>query len=184
MTRRPWFLAALCVPWIVLAVYYAPLLVSLGWHVRHGMSVDYRGLRVRVPLGWIADLSLTKDDFPANPQGITLEKQPKSLAFEVAGPEMMYFNVLLPDADHSPDQQAEQWKDLFRQSHSATQFEIASLNSLAPGMECLEATPFGNKSAGALTCVSVTDGWVAQYAGAQEHVPLFLEIAAGLKLKS
>src|ERR1700751_311121 len=88
MTRKAWLLIGLCIPVICLAVYYAPSLVSLGWHAMYGMAVNYRGLRVRVPLGWTADLALTKDDYPANPQGITLEKQPKTLGFEVAGPEM------------------------------------------------------------------------------------------------
>lgn len=106
MTRNAWLLIGLCVPVICLAVYYAPFLVSLGWHVMHGTAVNYRGLRVRVPLGWTADLTLTKDDYPANPQGITLEKQPKTLAFDVAGPEMMYFNLLLPDPGKDPAQQA------------------------------------------------------------------------------
>jgi hypothetical protein len=183
MTQKAWLMLALCIPVICLAVYYAPFLVSLGWHVMHGMSVDYRGLRVRVPLGWTADLALTKDDFPANPQGITLEKQPRTLAFEVAGPEMMYFNLLLPDARSGPAQQAEQWKTLFRQAHPVSDFNIASRDGLSPGMDCLEATPVGNKSAAAWTCISVEDGWVADYAGAREHVPVFLDVAANLKAK-
>jgi len=172
-----------CIPFICLAVYYTPFLVSLGWHVMHGMAIDYRGLRVRVPLGWTADLTLMKDDFPANPQGITLEKQPKTLGFEVAGPEMMYFNLLLPDAGSEPAQQAAQWEALFTQAHPSPDFEISRREGLAAGMDCLEATPRGNDSAAALACVSTKDGWAARFAGSKEHVPLFLEIAAGLKSK-
>jgi len=183
ITRKAWLLIGLCIPVICVAVYYTPFLVSLGWHVMHGMAVNYRGLRVRVPLGWTADLTLTKDDFPANPQGIVLERQPKTLAFEVAGPEMMYFNLLLPDAGKEPAQQAREWKDLFVQAHPASEFRIAGPEGLSSGMDCLEATPVGNNSAAALTCISVKDGWVAQYAGAQVHVPLFLGIAANLKAK-
>ena len=52
--RSTWWLVLFCAPFICVAVYYTPWLVSLGWHVTHGMSVDYRGLRVRVPLGWTA----------------------------------------------------------------------------------------------------------------------------------
>jgi hypothetical protein len=183
VTRNAWLLIGLCVPVICLAVYYAPFLVSLGWHVMHGMTVNYRGLRVRVPLGWTADLTLTMDDYPANPRGITLEKQPKTLAFEVAGPEMMYFNLLLPDAGKAPAQQAQEWKNFFLQAHSTSEFHIADLEGLSSGMDCLEATPVGNKSAAALTCISMKDGWVATYAGAQVHVPLFLDVAANLKGK-
>ena len=183
MTPRMWPLIALCIPVICLAVYYTPFLVSLGWHLVHGMTVNYRGLRVRVPLGWTSDLTLMKDDFPANPQGITVEKQPKTLAFEVAGAEMMYFNLLLPDARDTPAQESEQWKSLFRQAHPASEFDVTSREGNSPGMDCLEATPVGNKSAAALTCISVKDGWVANYAGARTHVPLFLDIAAKLKAK-
>lgn len=170
-----------CVPWVCLAVYYAPFLVSLGWHITHGRAVNYRGLRVRVPMGWTADLTPIKDDFPANPQGVTLEKQSKSLAFEVAGPEMMYFNLLLPDAGSEPAQQAHQWKDLFLRAHPASEFSVSSVDGSLPGMDCLEATPANNKSAAALACISVNNGWVAEYAGARTDVPLFLDIASRLK---
>jgi hypothetical protein len=179
-----WLLVALCIPVICLAMYYTPFLVSLGWHALHGMTVNYRGLRILVPLGWTADLTLMKDDFPSNPQGVTVEKQPKSLAFEVPGPEMMYFNVLLPDADAGPDQQAEQWEHLFRRAHPDSQFDVTSHTEPAPGMNCLEATPLANKAAVALTCISVKDGWIAEYAGARERMAQFLTIASGLKPKS
>jgi len=35
------------------------------------------------------------------------------------GPELMYINILLPDAEHTPQQQAAEWQDLFRTSHPA-----------------------------------------------------------------
>jgi hypothetical protein len=119
-----------------------------------------------------------------NPQGVTLEKQPKSLAFEVAGPEMMYFNLLLPDTGIEPAQQAEQWANLFRRVHPDSQFTLTSPAGLAPGMECLEATPLENNDATALSCISVENGWIAEYAGARKHMAEFLSIAAGLKSKT
>lgn len=182
-TRRTWVLILFCVPFICLAVYFTPSLVSLGWHVMHGSAIKYRGLWVRVPSGWTADLTLMKDDFPANPQGITLEKQPKTLAFEVAGPEMMYFDLLLPDAKDTPAQQAAQWESLFRQAHPASSFDITSRNNLSDGMDCLQATPRDNNKAAALACISLQGGWLGQFAGSQEHVPVFLQVAAGLKSK-
>lgn len=184
MTGKVWLLFLLCIPVICLAIYYTPLLASLGWHALHGMTVKYRGLRIRVPLGWTADLTLMKDDFPSNPQGVTLEKQPRSLAFVVPGPEMMYFNVLLPDAEVTSAQQAEQWEHLFRRAHPDSQFEVTSHAGLAPGMDCLEATPLTNKTGVALSCISVKDGWIAEYAGAREHMEQFVWIASGLKPKS
>jgi hypothetical protein len=184
VTRKTWLLILVCIPVCCLAMYYTPYLVSLGWHLLHGMAINYRGLRIRVPLGWTADLTLTRDDFPSNPQGVTLEKQQKSLAFEVPGPEMMYFNVLLPDAEVGPDQQAEQWEHLFRRAHPDSRFSVASHTELAPGMNCLEATPSANQTAVAMTCISVKDGWIAEYAGAREHRAQFLSIASGLKGKS
>ena len=69
--RSIWRPLLLCAPVICLAVYYTPWLVSLGWHAMHGMSVNYRGLRIRVPLGWTALTTAAEDDFPANPQGLT-----------------------------------------------------------------------------------------------------------------
>jgi hypothetical protein len=183
MTRKTWRLMLLCVPFIIVAVYFTPTLVSLGWHVMHGMTLNYRGLQIQVPLGWTADLTLMKDDYPANPQGVTLEKQPKTLAFEVAGPEMMYFNLLLPDERSTPAQQLAQWESLFRQAHPSSDFDIFRRNNLSADTDCLEATPRGNHVGAALACISVKNGWVAEFAGAQAHVPLFLAIAANLKVK-
>lgn len=169
---------------ICLAVYYTPWLVSLGWHAAHGMSVHYRGLRVRVPLGWTALTTAPEDDYPENPQGVTIEKQPKSLAFDPDGPEMMYFNLLLPDPKTTASQQIGEWQDFFRQAHPDSRFDLAPLAGVPSGMDCLQATPRGNRAAAALACVSLKDGWLARFAGSQANVPLFLEIAGGLKSKS
>jgi len=183
MTYRAWLMMLICLPVICLAVYYTPLLVSLGWHAMHGMGVNYRGLRIQVPLGWTADAAPQKDDFPASPQGITLEKQPETLHFESPGPETMYFNVLLPDARSTPSQQAAQWESLFRQSHSPSEFNMSRLADLSADMSCIQATPVTSNSAAALACISIENGWVAEYAGSQAHVSLFLQVASALKTK-
>jgi hypothetical protein len=181
--RSVWWLALLCTPIICAALYYTPWLVSLGWHATHGMSVDYRGLRIRVPLGWTPVTIAAQDDFQANPQGITLEKQAESFSFEPRGPEMMYFNLLLPDPKTTPSQQVAEWQNLFRQAHPSSVFDLASPAGVPPDMACLQATPLNNRSAAALACVSVKGGWLAQYAGSQANVPLFLETAAALESK-
>ncbi len=182
--RSMWWLVLFCAPVICVAVYYTPWLVSLGWHATHGMSVDYRGLRVRVPLGWTAVTTAAQDDFLENPQGVTIEKQPKSLSFESGGPEMMYFNLLLPDSKITPSQQIAEWQDLFRQAHPSSGFDLASPAGVPSDMDCLQATPLNSRAAAAIACISLKGGWLAQYAGSQAHVPLFLEIAAALKSKS
>jgi hypothetical protein len=184
MTRRAWFMFLMCLPVICLAVYYTPLLVSLGWHVTHGMAVNYRGLRIQVPFGWTADTSSQNEDFPASPQGITLEKQAETLHIEAPGPETMYFNILLPDAGITPSQQAAQWENLFRQSHPASDFNVSRVGDLSSDMDCLQAIPLASRSAAALDCISLKNGWVAIYAGSQAHVPLFLQVAGTLKAKA
>jgi hypothetical protein len=185
LKRRPnvWRLALLCVPVICLAVYYTPWLVSLGWHAMHGMSVNYRGLHVRVPLGWTAVTTAAEDDYPDNPQGITIEKQPKTLSFENDGPEMMYFDLLLPDPKTTPSQQIAEWEKLFRQAHPASDFDITDPTGVSDNIDCIQATPHSARSAAALACISLKNAWLAQYAGSQAHVPLFLSIAATLKSK-
>ncbi|HTA86338.1 MAG TPA: hypothetical protein VK729_08690 [Silvibacterium sp.] len=184
MPRTTWLLIMCCLPVIVLAVYFTPLLVSLSWHVMHGASINYRGLRVRVPMGWTVDINTLKEDFPANPQGITLEKQPKTLSLIAPGQESMYFNLLLPDGRSTPTQQVAQWESLFRQSHSTSDFDIVRRNDLHPDMNCLEAIPHGIPSAAALACISLEHGWVAEFAGSQGNVPLFLQVAGALKRKT
>ena len=184
--RRPTVLRLVlfCTPIICLAVYYTPWLVSLAWHAMHGMRIDYRGLHVRVPLGWTAIPTPAEEDYPDNPQGITIEKQPKTLSFEPDGPEMMYFNLLLPDSKATPSQQIAEWQNLFRQAHPASGFDVASPPGVPSSMDCLQATPRNSRSDAALACVSLKDGWLGQFAGSQAHVPLFLQIAAALKSKS
>ena len=177
--------ALACIPLIILAVYYSPTLTSLGWHILHGKAIDYRGLRVEVPWGWTADLSLMKEDYPANPQGITLEKPPKTLNIESRGPELIYINLLLPDARSTPQQQAAEWQSLFRQSHPGAQFDVAPPQGFPASANCLEATPRANApdvpQGAALACISLTGGWLANYAGSQRNVPLFRNVIAQLK---
>jgi hypothetical protein len=175
----------LCIPLVGVAVYYAPALTALGWHVVHGNAVEYRGLRVQVPLGWTADMNQAGDDFQANPQGVTLQKPPKTLNLEARGPELIYVNLLLPDARSTPQQQAEEWKSLFRQSHPTSDFNVAAPADLPSGIDCLEATPRSisrDMPAGAaLACISLQEGWLANYAGTRGNVPLFEQIIGNLK---
>jgi hypothetical protein len=185
ISRAGKIFALLCIPLVILAVYYAPALTSLGWHLLHGKAIDYRGLHVDVPWGWTADLSLMKEDFPANPQGITLEKPPKTLNIESRGPELIYINLLLPDARSTPQQQAAEWQSLFRQSHPSDEFDIASPQDFPASANCLEATPRATAAnapkGAALACISLTGGWVANYAGSQRNVLLFRDVIGRLK---
>jgi hypothetical protein len=177
--------AVLCIPLICLAVYYSPTLTSLGWHVMHGRAIEYRGLHVEVPWGWTADLSLMKEDYPANPQGITLQKPPKTLNIEARGPELIYINLLLPDARSTPQQQAAEWKSLFRQSHSGSEFAVGAPADFPAGTDCLEATPRSTAtdvpSGAALACISLQGGWLASYAGTQNNIALFRQVVGKLK---
>ncbi|HEX3471140.1 MAG TPA: hypothetical protein VHT28_08140 [Silvibacterium sp.] len=184
MTRRAWLLILICVPVIIVAVYYTPLLMSLGWHVMHGSAVDYRGLRVQVPFGWVVNATSPADDYPANPQGIMLEKQQKTLGFYSPGPETMYFNLLQPDGRSTPQEQVAEWERLFLQSHPASDFDTAHRNDLSADMDCIEAIPHASHSASAMACISRKHGWVAQFAGSRENVPLFLKTLDGLKQRT
>jgi hypothetical protein len=184
--RAAQLLALLCIPLVCLAVYYSPTLTSFGWHVLHGKAIDYRGLHVEVPWGWTVDLGMTKDDdFQANPQGITLQKPPKTLNLESRGPELIYIDLLLPDARSTPQQQAEEWKSLFRESHPLSSFDIAAPADFPAGADCLEATPRSASAdvpaGAALACISLQQGWLANYAGSQADLPLFRQVIGNLK---
>ncbi|WP_446742930.1 hypothetical protein [Silvibacterium acidisoli] len=172
--RRMWLLALCCAPLVVAAVYYAPLMVSVGWHIVHGWALEYRGLHVDVPWGWTADMPRPEDESADNPQGVTVMKQPRTLALEARGPETMYFNVLMPDSNLTPAQQAEQWKTLFRESHPTSRFVVTSVEDKPGGGDCLEAKPLDDRRAGsAIACISLDQHWLASYAGAVVHTPLF-----------
>lgn len=172
--RRMWMLALCCAPVVLAAVYYAPLMVSVGWHVVHGWALEYHGLHVDVPWGWTADKPRPEDESADNPQGVTVMKQPRTLALEARGPETMYFNLLMPDSNLTPAQQAEQWKGLFRDSHPASRFLVTPVKDNPGGGDCLEAKPLDDRRAGsAIACISLDQHWLASYAGATVHIPLF-----------
>jgi hypothetical protein len=60
---------------------------------------------------------------------------------------------------------------------------MSRLADLSADMSCIQATPVTSNSAAALACISIENGWVAEYAGSQAHVSLFLQVASALKTK-
>jgi hypothetical protein len=180
-SRTAKLFAVVCIPVIVALVYYAPLLTSFGWHVIHGSAIGYHALRVEVPWGWTADLTALNDDVPGNPQGVTLQKPPRTLALEARGPELIYINVLLADAQSTPQQQAAEWQALFRESHPSTEFDLRTLDDAPGGASCIEATPRANNRGVAVACISLNEAWLANFAGSQTNLPLFLRVLACLK---
>jgi hypothetical protein len=94
---------------------------------------------------------------------------------------LIYINLLLPDDRSTPQQQAEEWRSLFLQSHPATSFQVADRNDLLAGANCIEATPRSGEGSAALACISLQQGWMADYAGLQMNVPIFVKVLSGLK---
>jgi len=180
-SRTAKLFAVACVPVIVVLVYYAPLLTSFGWHLIHGNAVRYHALHIEVPWGWTADLTALNDDVPGNPQGVTLQKPPKTLALEARGPELIYINVLMADAQSTPQQQAAEWQTLFRESHPETEFNLRALDNAPGGASCIEASPRTNNRGAAVACISLTETWLASFAGSRTNLPLFLKVLSGLK---
>ena len=131
-------------------------------------------------MGWAGVSTADDDDFEQNPQGVTIEKLPITLAFASDGPEMMYFNVLLPDPKASLSQQIAEWQNIFREAHPVSGFDVAAPASIPSGMDCLQAMPRNDRTGAALACVSSAGGWLAQFAGSRADVPVFLKTAASL----
>jgi hypothetical protein len=73
------------------------------------------------------------------------------------------------------------WERLLSQSHPASVFDSARSNDLSADLDCIEAIPHDTHSAAAMACISQKHGWVAQFAGSQESVPVFLKTLYGLK---
>jgi hypothetical protein len=61
---------------------------------------------------------------------------------------------------------------------------VSRVRGLSSDMDCLQAIPLASRSAAALDCISLKNGWVCVYAGSQAHVPLFLQVAGALKAKA
>jgi hypothetical protein len=176
---------------VAAACWYSPLLTAAGWHLVHPRGrVVYRGLNVLVPWPWTADLESLRADPEVNPQGLSLKKTPLSLDRRLAN-QSIFITVISLDPGLTAEQQTAAWMQSFRATHPGANFEPAAPAQVPPGAGCLSARSHwngGGWNGGALeeggmvwTCISVQQGWVADFEGRSPDAPVFFDIVRNLK---
>jgi hypothetical protein len=181
-----WLIRLLCwsiaLIFVAVAAWYGPMVTAAGWHVLHPRGwVNYRGLHVRVPWPWISDVDTEKDEQTAAfPEGISLKKM-ASTTVRHAPAQSIFITVISPDPGVTAEQQTAAWVDAFRATHPGSHFDETTAAAIPAGSTCLSARKQGDDRDVVWTCISVRDGWVANFEGHASEVPVFFRVVAALK---
>jgi len=166
---------------VVAAGWYSPLLITAGWHVFHPRGwVEYRGLHVRVPWPWTADIDSVNSDPTLTPQGLSLKKSTYTLDRSAAA-DGIFVTIVTPDPGVSAAQQTDAWMTSFRATHPGSVFDARAPMAIPAGASCLSARNHWNGRGVVWTCISVEGGWEADYEGRDAEEPLFFGILGRLK---
>jgi hypothetical protein len=166
---------------VAAAGWYSPLLSTAGWHVFHPRGwVNYRGLHVRVPWPWTADIDSVNSDPTLTPQGLSLKKNAYTLGRNVAA-DMIFVTVVSADPGVSASQQTEAWMTSFRATHPGSIFDSRSSVAAPAGATCLSARNHWSRPSVIWTCISVDAGWEADYEGWDGDEPVFFGIVRDLR---
>lgn len=170
--------AAICVG---IAAWYSPFLAAVGWHVFHPRgSVEYRGLHVLVPWPWTVETWTDEGGPAASPQGISLKHTPPSMDRGLTN-QSIFVTVLKSDAGVTPERQHDEWMEMFRATHPGATFDNRTPEAIPAGASCLSARSHWNQNGVVWTCISVQNGWVADFEGYERDVPVFFKIVGNLK---
>ncbi len=161
---------------------FSPAVASAGWHLFHGMSIEYHGLRIHVPWLWTADTQELADDPPLNPQGLLLSKAAPSLFALHKSVATIYVNVILPDEKSSAQADVAEWESSFRVAHA----HPGSIVEDAPIPGVKDAACFHARSKLfhmrlEWTCISTVGGWAASFDGPAAEAPAFAKFVSRLK---
>jgi hypothetical protein len=185
MANHGWPIRALRVivaaVFVGIAAWYSPFLAALSWHLFHPRAqVDYRGLHVLVPWPWTVESWIDEGEAAASPQGLSLKRTPPSMDRRLTN-ESIFVTVLSPESGVTPEGQHEAWLDVFRASHPGAAFDNRTPWAVPPGTSCLSARSHWNQNGVVWTCISVRNGWVADFEGYERDVPVFFKIVGNLK---
>ena len=185
MTTPSWPIRALRVvvatAIVSLAMWYSPLIAAASWHVFHpGGWVYYRGLHVLVPWPWVSDAEAIKVNATATPEGISLKRMARTMDRRVPM-QSLFVTVISPDPGVSAGQQTEGWLRMFRETHPGATFEETTPAAIPAGASCLGASNPNDAHGVGWTCISVKDGWVADFEGQEADAGAFFKVVSNLK---
>jgi hypothetical protein len=166
---------------VAVAAWYSPFIGAVGWHIFHPRgSVSYRGMRVLVPWPWTAETESDDGEPAVSPQGLALKRTPFTMDRRLTN-QSIFVTVISSDTGVTPDRQHEAWLDMFRATHPGAAFANTTPVAVPPGTNCLSARSHWNQNGVVWTCISVQNGWVADFEGYERDVPVFFKIVRNLK---
>jgi hypothetical protein len=163
------------------AGWFSPWITASIWHAFHPRGrVMYRGLEIRVPWPWTADTDLVGSEESVTPEGLALKKMPPTMDLRQP-PQSVFVTVISPDPGVSAEEQTKRWMEVFRASHAGAKFEAATPVGIPAGASCLSADNPARAADIIWTCISVSDGWVANFEGHTRDEPVFFQVVGNLK---
>ena len=148
----------------------SPALVTLGWHLLNGSTIQSRGKRVLVPLKWIAETN--------NTMGVQMWKLP----FTILRGAKFDGMISVGQSALLPSQKTEE----FYKSFETLYWNLAGANAVVSGPVrtgtgsketfCMESTYSGARNQVAARCLILEGKWDADFMGDKKDLGTFFEI--------
>jgi hypothetical protein len=155
---------------VVILLIISPALVTLGWHLLNGNSIQARGKRIYVPLKWIADT------------GGTMSVQMQKLPVTILGGARFDGIISVGESVLLSNQKTED----FYKSFETLYWNLAGRNVAVSGpirtgtgsheTFCMESTYPGTSNQVAARCLILQGKWDADFMGDKNDLGTFLQI--------
>ena len=165
-------LAALALIGVLLT--FAPVLVTLFWHLRHGSALQYRGRTIRVPRRWIAR---------AEPQGLTLSKLPLTVFSLDRFSGAIDLSLLAGRRSVTLDEVYLSWERALRTLAAEMDEDVTGPVRTGTGPVetiCMKFSSTHLKAAARASCLLFQGTWSAEFIGDEEDIDTFFQVVRSI----
>jgi hypothetical protein len=176
LKRTLWISALALTVWVI----FLPSLYALGWHLRYGNALTYKGKLVPIPGNWIAE---------AQPQGLTLTRAPATL-FGYLGHDwiLRWISIYkMPPLKNRPVREVEEsFEKGFWTYTPGTTVDAVISGPIRLGVPpndafCMKATPTHHPGPISISCLVQNATWHANYMGGEQYVSQFYKMMLGIR---
>jgi hypothetical protein len=163
------FLLVLSIHLVILAAF-APGLMTVVWHLRHGNTIQYHGKEIPVPLKWIAK---------SEPQGAQLDKLALTvMSSDKPVEEMITASLLAPTSGHSHEELSKSFVSGYWTYLSGDEVVTGPLNIGTGAQEaiCMESSPPKMPMRVSAVCLMFQDRWLFRFVGDRQDLSEFYKI--------
>jgi hypothetical protein len=152
----------------------SPALYALMWHVQHGNRIVFRGTKVQVPFGWVAE--------PGEARMLDFTKYPV-LIFGLRKPTSGFDLGKLPDGTpRDLEEIYKSWVTVNCTSWNQTGGVVKGPFTFGTGEKevvCMTSFPNTPSSDGMASCLLFHRTWMAQFIGSAKDVDTFWGVVRG-----